>query len=86
MSVASSPAWKALASHVQEIRATHLRDLLKDAKRCAALTAEHDGVLLDFSRQNATQKTVELLIALAREADLASRLKALPPAPIRCSR
>jgi glucose-6-phosphate isomerase len=77
MSVASSPAWKALASHVQEIRATHLRDLLKDAKRCAALTAEHDGVLLDFSRQNATQKTVELLIALAREADLASRLKAM---------
>jgi glucose-6-phosphate isomerase len=77
MSVASSPAWKALASHVQVIRTAHLRDLLKDAKRCAALTAEHDGVLLDYSRQNATKETLSLLMALAREANLDGRLKAM---------
>ncbi len=77
MSVASSPAWKALASHVEAVRGTHLRDLLKDARRCAALTAEHDGVLIDYSRQNATQETMALLVALAREANLEGRLKAM---------
>jgi glucose-6-phosphate isomerase len=77
MSVASSPAWKALASHVEAVRGTHLRDLLKDARRCAALTAEHDGVLIDYSRQNATQETMALLVALAREANLEGRLKGM---------
>jgi glucose-6-phosphate isomerase len=77
MSVASSPAWKALASHVEAVRGTHLRDLLKDARRCAALTAEHDGVLIDYSRQNATQETMALLVALAREANLEGRLRGM---------
>ena len=40
MSIASSPAWKALAGHGEVIRATHLRVLMQDGKRSAAMTAE----------------------------------------------
>ncbi len=77
MSIASSSAWKALAGHVPAIKATHLRDLLKDAKRSAAMIVEHDGVVLDYSRQNASGETMKLLFALAKEANLAGRLKAM---------
>jgi glucose-6-phosphate isomerase len=77
MSIASSPAWKSLAGHVEAIAATHLRVLMGDAKRCAALCAEHDGVLLDYSRQNVTPETMKLLIALAKEADLPAKLRAM---------
>ena len=77
MSIASSPAWKSLAGHVEVIAGTHLRTLMGDAKRCAALSAEHDGVLLDYSRQNVTAETMKLLIALAKEADLPAKLRAM---------
>jgi len=76
-SIASSPQWKVLADHVASIRATHLRDLMQDRARCAAMTAEVDGLLLDFSRQNATAETMRLLFELARAVDLPGRLAAL---------
>ncbi len=75
--ISDSPAWKGLAGHVGDIRKTHLRELMQDGKRCAAMTAEHDGILLDFSRQNADAKTVSLLLALARQVDLPGKLAAM---------
>ena len=77
MSIAATPAWNALAAHAAIIKDTHLRDLLQDGRRCAAMTAEHDGVLLDFSRQNATEGTLSLLLDLAKEAKLSEKLKAM---------
>ncbi len=75
--ISDTAAWKNLTAHVAEIRSTHLRDLLQDERRCAAMVAEHDGIVLDFSRQNATAKTMELLIELAREADVVGRFRAM---------
>jgi len=77
MSIASTPAWNVLLAHAATIKDTHLRDLLQDPKRSAALTAEHDGVLLDFSRQNATEGTLAMLLDLAKAAKLSERLKAM---------
>ena len=77
MSIAASSAWKALATHAKAIKETHLRDLMQDGKRCAAMTAEHDGVLLDYSRQNATAETLRLLLELAKHVDLKGRLQAM---------
>ena len=77
MSIAASSAWKALATHATAIKATHLRDLMQDGKRCAAMTAEHDGMLLDYSRQNATAETLRLLLELAKHVDLKGRLQAM---------
>ena len=56
--ISDTPAWKALSTHVTEIRRTHLRELLKDGARAGAMRAEADGVVLDFSRQNATPCTL----------------------------
>lgn len=76
-SIVSTPAWKALVAHAAQVQKLHLRDLLKDAKRAAALTVEHDGIVLDSSRQNATVETKKLLLALAKAADLPKKLKAM---------
>ncbi len=77
MSIAATPAWKALSAHAEEVRKHHLRDLLPDAKRATALTAEFDGIVLDQARQNATTKTRGLLIDLAKAAGLKERLAAM---------
>ena len=67
-------AWKKLAAHVGTIERTHLRELMKDEKRCAALVAEHDGIFLDYSRQRVTAETLDLLFALAEQAGLAAKI------------
>ena len=76
-SIASSSAWKSLTAHAASVQKLHLRDLLADAKRGAAMTAGHGGILLDYSRQNATAETTKLLLALAKEANLAAKLTAM---------
>lgn len=73
-----SPAWAALAAHASSLSAgPHLRELLQDAARCAALVVEHDGVVLDFARQRATAETLRLLVELADAAGLRSKIDAL---------
>jgi len=60
--VSQEPIWKELAKHAeQDIAKLHLRDLVQDGARDALLVAEYDGILLDFSRQRVTDKTMNLL-------------------------
>ena len=73
----ATPEWAALVSHVPAIEKTHLRELLKDDARCAALTASADGLFLDYSRQRVTAETMGLLHALAARAGLSDRIRAM---------
>ncbi len=75
--ISATPAWKALTAHAKQVQALHLRDLLQDGKRCAALTTEFDNIVLDQSRQNATAETKRLLLDLASAAGLQGKLKAM---------
>ena len=52
--------WKSLTAHAKEVNDIHLRDLLKDDGRTEAMTMEHNGIYLDFSRQNATLDTLKV--------------------------
>ena len=77
MTIAASAPWKALEKHVGTIAGLHLRDLLQDEGRCRAMTVEAERIDLDYSRQNATPKTFELLLDLAREAKLSDKIAAM---------
>jgi glucose-6-phosphate isomerase len=77
MSIADSSPWKSLEQHAGTVAPLHLRDLLRDEARCRSMTAEGEGILLDFSRQNATAETVKLLLALAREAKVPEKTRAM---------
>jgi glucose-6-phosphate isomerase len=74
----SLAAWRALDAHARDIGGAHLRDLsAADPARWQNFHAEHDGWLLDFSRQRITQKTLALLFELARATELPSRIAAM---------
>jgi glucose-6-phosphate isomerase len=76
--ISRTTAWRALATHAKRMRVTHVRELFaRDRKRFSQLSREDSGLLLDFSRQRLTSKTLGLLIALGREARLEARIGAL---------
>jgi glucose-6-phosphate isomerase len=71
-------AWKALQTHYDKVRALHLRKLFADdLKRGERMTAEAVGLFLDYSKNRITDETVKLLIELAEESGLKSRIDAM---------
>jgi len=71
-------AWKALQNHSAKLGAQHLRQLFADdPKRGERLTAEGAGIYFDYSKQRITDETLELLVQLAEEANLAARIQAM---------
>jgi glucose-6-phosphate isomerase len=76
-SLSSSAEWEALCAHVPSIERTHLRELLRDAARCRALCASHEGLFLDYSRQRVTEETMRLLLAYAASAGLQGKIASM---------
>jgi glucose-6-phosphate isomerase len=77
-SLLQSPAWQKLESHYQQLRDVHLRTLFHDdSTRGDRMTAEAVGILFDYSKQRATDETLELLLNLAEEIGLRSRIDAM---------
>jgi glucose-6-phosphate isomerase len=71
-------AWNALQTHYAEMQATHLRDLFADdPTRGERLTAEAAGIYFDYSKNRITNETLTLLLQLAEESGLRSRIEAM---------
>jgi glucose-6-phosphate isomerase len=67
--------WQALATHYAKIRDLHLRTLFtEDPMRAEGMTVEALGVYLDYSKNRVTDETVKLLVQLAEESGLQSRI------------
>src|SRR4051812_44516613 len=61
------PAWKALQAHQGEIAPVHMRDLFRDdPRRFERFSLRYQDILLDFSKNRITGKTLSLLLDLAR--------------------
>lgn len=55
--------WSRLKAHAESVMPSlHLSTLLQDAERSAAMTASHDGILLDYSRQLVTTETMVIIL------------------------
>ncbi|MCC6468938.1 MAG: glucose-6-phosphate isomerase [Alphaproteobacteria bacterium] len=64
-------AWAALAEHRTTVADQHLRALFAaDPQRASRFTLRLDDLLLDYSKNRVTARTMELLGALARAADV----------------
>src|SRR5580658_7606831 len=71
-------AWKALEAHFEKIGKEHLRELFaKDPDRGTRLTAEAEGIYLDYSKHRITDETLKLLLKLAEESGLKARIEAM---------
>ena len=71
-------AWKALQTHYQQIRELPLRNLFADdPDRGERMTAEAEGVFLDYSKNRITDESIKLLVQLAEESGLRARIDAM---------
>lgn len=69
--VSTKKEWKALARHSKKASGVSIASLFShDPQRFETFHAEAAGCLFDYSKQNVTAETVELLIALARACDV----------------
>ncbi len=68
--------WKALQSHFEEIRDVTLQSLFdSDAGRADKFTIIDDDILFDYSKNRITEKTMHILIDLARACGLAGEIE-----------
>jgi glucose-6-phosphate isomerase len=68
-------AWKALEAHFLAVRELHLRKLFEDdPKRGVRMTIEAIGIYFDYSKNRITDETLKLLLQLAEESGLRSRI------------
>jgi glucose-6-phosphate isomerase len=71
-------AWIALKTHFKTAQALQLRKLFDaDPKRGEKLTAEALGIYVDYSKNRITDKTLKLLLELAKESGLRQRIDAM---------
>jgi glucose-6-phosphate isomerase len=67
----TSPAWRALEAHKAKLQSVTMRELFaQDAQRFAKFSREACGVFVDYSKHRATDETWQLLLALAKQADV----------------
>ena len=73
-----SAAWNALTAHARELRPLHLRAIFAaDPGRGDRLALDAVGIYLDYSKNRVTDETLRLLLALADEAGLSTRIDAM---------
>lgn len=66
-----SPAWKNLEAHQKEMESSSMREMFAaDPERFAKFSVEYNGILFDYSKNRITEKTVDLLVALAEQAQI----------------
>jgi glucose-6-phosphate isomerase len=77
-SLIESEAWKALETLAAKSRILHLRDLFaQDPLRGDRLKVEAAGIYFDYSKNRITDETIKLLLQLAEESGLRSRIDAM---------
>jgi glucose-6-phosphate isomerase len=71
-------AWTALEAHYSKVRHLHLRTLFADdAARGERMVVQAVGIYFDYSKHRITDETLALLLQLAEESGLRSRMEAM---------
>ena len=71
-------SWLALAKHYDEIKDVHMREMFEaDADRFEKYSLQINDILYDYSKNRITDETMELLMQLARDADLSNKIEAM---------
>ena len=71
-------AWKNLQAHYEEAKTWHLKDLFKkDSNRFNKYSIRHSDILVDYSKNIITEKTLQLLLQLAEECKVKDAIEAM---------
>jgi len=72
----TTKAWKALEAHFQKMEGVQMRDLFADnPKRFKEFSLQEEDILVDFSKNRITKKTLQLLINLAKETEVVDAIE-----------
>ena len=76
MTVSTREAWQRLQAQGARLAASHLRDLFAaDPQRVERLSADFDGLHLDYSKQRVNVEAMDGLVALAEAAALPAKIE-----------
>ncbi|KZF05611.1 glucose-6-phosphate isomerase [Rhodococcus sp. EPR-147] len=76
--ITGTDAWQKLTDHYSTIADTHLRNLFaEDADRAHTFTLDAADLHIDYSKHRITRETIELLVELARTADVEGKRDAM---------
>jgi glucose-6-phosphate isomerase len=71
MWLTEASSWSALQAHFREIEPQQMRDWFEaDPERFQRFSLRFEGLLLDYSKNRITERTLELLLQLAEEREL----------------
>ena len=77
-SLTTTPAWTELLEHYDQVEDLRMRDLFsRDPQRFQRFHLRLDDILFDYSKNRITEQTMQLLHALARQAGLEDRIRAM---------
>ena len=78
MDLSQSAAWRELQAHKLEIETLQMREMfLEESKRFERFSIQWEGLMLDYSKNRITTRTMELLLNLARNAGLEKKRDAM---------
>ncbi len=76
--VNKTKAWKKLEHHYKHFRKLQMKDLFAvDPDRAKKFSVNFDAMYLDYSKNRINDRTMKLLLNLARECDLENKIKAM---------
>lgn len=76
--VNKTKAWKKLESHYKHFRKVEMKDLFAcDADRAKKFSVNLEAMYVDYSKNRINDRTMILLLNLARECDLENKIKAM---------
>ena len=68
-------SWQILKAHYEEVKGVRLQDLFADdSERFNKLSIQFEDILIDYSKNRITEKTLDTLVALADECGLKSAI------------
>ncbi|MCW3089367.1 MAG: glucose-6-phosphate isomerase [Ferruginibacter sp.] len=74
----NTPAWKALQQHFEEMKNTGMKELFSaDAERFNKFSLTTGDILFDYSKNNVTESTMDLLLQLANDCKLKDAIEAM---------
>ena len=73
-----TPSWQGLQQHFEEMKNVHMKGLFAaDAHRFTKFSLRTEGILIDYSKNIITEKTLQLLLQLAYDCQLPVAIKAM---------
>jgi len=71
----NTTAWSNLEDHFEEMKSRHMKDLFaSDPERFKKFSIQFEDILIDYSKNTISEKTIEFLVKLAEDTDLKSAI------------